>query len=65
MISLKKGICALGFGIGLGVSLSAWALPPDCTGCGFWYQKCLRGDARYCAQYEAAECSFYYPECTG
>lgn len=65
MISLKKGLCALGFGIGLSVTLSAWAIPPDCGVCGGWYQKCLAGDNLACERYDTYACSVNYPDCTG
>lgn len=65
MISLKKGLCALSFGIGLSISLNAWAIEPDCGVCAGWYTKCAAGDATSCSRYDFYDCSIKFPECTG
>ncbi len=63
MISLKKGMCALLFGIGLSVSLSATAVG-GCDFCRNAYQACQAGDQASCNRYEWQKCDAYYPECT-
>lgn len=65
MISLKKGLCALGFGIGLGVSLNASAYIVDCGTCGALYAECANGDMSSCQTYNNYHCYIKFPDCWG
>jgi len=56
MISLKKCLCVLGFGLGLGFSMSSWAVQPDCAMCAAWEEDCAAGNAQNCERYEYFDC---------
>lgn len=60
MISLKKGFFALSFGIGMAVSLNAWALPP-CSTCQNWLDQCALGVTTACNSYDHYGCDLLYP----
>lgn len=59
MISLKKCLFTLSFGVGMAVSLSAWAFP-TCDTCAAWKVDCAGGDANGCYQYSRFGCFAVY-----
>lgn len=62
MISLRKCLFSLCFGIGISVSLSAWALP-GCSACLSMGNACVAGDQRACMTYGNDDCSETLAEC--
>jgi hypothetical protein len=47
MIKMKKAVFAFGLGIGLAVSMNAWALP-DCDTCEAYKADCAAGNSSSC-----------------
>lgn len=56
MISLKKALCVLGVGLGLGFSMNSWAIKPDCGLCAAWKESCEAGDSLSCRRFEELNC---------
>ena len=65
MVSFKKALCALSFGIGLSASLNAWAIKPDCAVCKTWYDQCAAGDQYSCDRWDMNACSVIVSGCPG
>lgn len=59
MISLKKALFAVCFGIGAAVSMSAWAMPPYEV-CLEWQEACAAGDAQACYDFKRVNCARFY-----
>jgi hypothetical protein len=60
MISIKKALFALSFGMGLAYALPA-AAAPDADTCQAWVDECHAGDANACYQFNrlASYCHYY------
>jgi hypothetical protein len=56
MISFKKALCALSFGIGVSASLNAWAIEPDCGLCMWWAERCDAGIEHSCFLWDYHNC---------
>ncbi len=64
MISLKKALCVLSFGLGLGFSMNSWAIRPDCGLCAAWKEECeTTGNSLSCRRYEQLDCFMVLAYC--
>lgn len=61
MISLKKALFALSFGVGIAASMNAWALP-SCQTCKDWEAACAAGDTNACTLATNYRCAGLYPQ---
>lgn len=59
MISVKKAFFAVCFGLGLAVSLHAWAAPSEET-CEAMAASCRAGDTASCDRFHALPCEELY-----
>jgi hypothetical protein len=60
MISFKKALFVVAFGIGLSSAAQAWVLP-DCYTCQTYLENCQAGDRAACDLYNNGRCGINYP----
>lgn len=56
MISVKKALCVLGFGLGFGFSMNSYAVKPDCALCAAFQEQCEAGDSMSCRRFDNLNC---------